>query len=69
MATPMQIPAGEDLVTLVRGLARLHGVPCDDPEFPEVVAAYRVFLFAVAAMDGIDLPDMVEPAPVYTAGR
>ena len=67
MATSMQIPEGDELVTLVRSLARLQGVPCDDPEFPEVVAAYRMFLFAVAALDRIDFPDAIEPAPVYTA--
>ena len=67
MTSPMQIPEGEEAVELVRGLARLHGVPCDDDEFPQMVDAFRSLMAIVEALDAIDLEEETEPAGVYAA--
>ena len=67
MATTMRVPEGEELAALVRALAALHGIPCDDGEFPDTVAAFRQMMLSAQALDAVDWPESLEPAPVYHA--
>lgn len=57
----------EDLALdgLVRGLAIAHGMPHDDEEFSEVVAAFRELWAAVDAIDHMPVDPSREPAPRY----
>jgi hypothetical protein len=62
------LPGGSDaqaLERLVRELAEAQGMPHDDDEFVEVVAAYSSHWRAVVALDDMPVDHKCEPATLY----
>jgi hypothetical protein len=62
---PREAPEDPAFDRLVRDLAAAQGMPSDDPEFGEVVAAFRGLWAAVDAIGRIPIDPAREPAPRY----